>query len=127
MSNLVTLSFSGGTLAAAQAAVVAFAATLGTGNSPPVNPPAPSNGTPDAPTTGAPAAPTSGPQTSPSTSDGERDAAGVLWDPAKHAGTKAKVASGLWRMKVGVKRPEGEGEDAIPKADAPPPPPPLNL
>lgn len=126
MSNLVTLSFSGGTLAAAQAAVVAFAATLGTGNSPPVNPPAPSNGTPDAPT--------SGPQTSPSTSDGERDAAGVLWDPAKHAGTKAKVASGLWRMKVGVKRLPGEGEEAIPKGEGsvapsasstgnPPPPP----
>lgn len=42
----------------------------------------------------------------------ETDAAGIAWDAAKHAGTKAKVASGLWRMKVGVKRADGEGEDS---------------
>lgn len=46
--------------------------------------------------------------------NGERDAAGVLWDENKHASTKTKVGSGLWRMKVGVKRPDGEGEEAIP-------------
>jgi hypothetical protein len=48
-----------------------------------------------------------------SSGDGERDAAGVLWDEAKHASTKGKTKAGLWRMKVGVTRPAGEGEDAI--------------
>ena len=40
--------------------------------------------------------------------DGERDAAGVLWDPERHASTKTKTGAGLWRMKVGVSRPESE-------------------
>lgn len=47
------------------------------------------------------------------TGEVELDAAGVAWDPEKHASTKTKVGSGLWRMKVGVKRPDGEGEEAI--------------
>ena len=38
---------------------------------------------------------------------GERDAAGTLFDPARHTGTKVK--SGLWRLKAGV--PRGPGED----------------
>lgn len=61
------------------------------------------------------------------------DAAGVPWSADKHASTKAKVGSGLWRMKVGVKRLPEESEDspnyvnpnaAAPAAAAPPPPPP---
>jgi len=38
----------------------------------------------------------------------EVDAAGVAWDPSLHAATKTKTQAGLWRMKVGVKRPEGQ-------------------
>lgn len=44
--------------------------------------------------------------------DGERDAAGVLWDPERHASTKGKTQAGLWRMKVGVSRPESESAPA---------------
>jgi hypothetical protein len=44
--------------------------------------------------------------------DAELDAAGIAWNADKHASTKAKVGSGLWRMKVGVKRLPGEGEDS---------------
>lgn len=66
-------------------------------------------------------------------SEGERDAAGTLFDPARHTGTKVK--SGLWRMKAGLSRGPGEGEDAIPavgngsatgatSSDGDPPPPP---
>lgn len=43
----------------------------------------------------------------------ETDAAGVVWDPTLHAATKTKTQAGLWRMKVGVKRPEGQD---VPKA-----------
>lgn len=59
--------------------------------------------------------PTASQESTPSTpisaspSDGERDAAGVLWDANKHASTRGKTKDGLWRMKVGVARPEGEG------------------
>lgn len=60
------------------------------------------------------AATSSNATTAASPSDGERDAAGVVWDAEKHASTKGKTNAGLWRMKVGVKRPAGEGEDAIP-------------
>lgn len=42
----------------------------------------------------------------------EVDAAGTPFDPARHTGTKVK--SGLWRMKAGLSRGPGEGEDAIP-------------
>lgn len=48
----------------------------------------------------------------------EVDAAGVAFDPEKHAKTKTKTGAGLWRMKVGVKRPEGE--DVIKAADGEP-------
>jgi hypothetical protein len=35
----------------------------------------------------------------------ELDAHGHAYDPALHAATKSKTSAGLWRMKVGVKRP----------------------
>lgn len=41
---------------------------------------------------------------------GETDAAGTVFDPARHTGTKVK--SGLWRMKTGLARGPGEGEDS---------------
>jgi hypothetical protein len=34
------------------------------------------------------------------------DAAGVAFDPALHAASRSFTSKGLWRMKVGVKRPE---------------------
>lgn len=37
----------------------------------------------------------------------EVDAAGIAWNPDLHAATKSKTKAGLWRMKVGVARPEG--------------------
>jgi len=40
------------------------------------------------------------------------DAAGTPFDPARHTGSIVK--SGLWRMKAGIPRGPGEGEDAIP-------------
>lgn len=45
-----------------------------------------------------------------SENDGQRDAAGTLFDPARHTGTKVK--SGLWRMKTGLSRGPNEGEDS---------------
>lgn len=54
-------------------------------------------------------APTPAPTPSPgaaAASEGEIDAAGWPWDPSLHAATKTKTAAGLWRMKVGVARPE---------------------
>lgn len=39
-------------------------------------------------------------------SDGEVDAAGWPWSPELHASTKGKTKDGLWRMKVGVTRPD---------------------
>lgn len=41
--------------------------------------------------------------------EAEYDSAGVAWDPARHAATKTTTKDGLWRMKVGVSRPEHEG------------------
>lgn len=38
--------------------------------------------------------------------DGEVDAAGWPWSPELHASTKGKTKDGLWRMKVGVTRPD---------------------
>lgn len=55
-------------------------------------------------TASTPAAPAS------SENDGQRDAAGTLFDPARHTGTKVK--SGLWRMKTGLSRGPNEGEDS---------------
>lgn len=58
-----------------------------------------------------------------SENEGQRDAAGTLFDPARHTGTKVK--SGLWRMKTGLSRGPGEGEDSPtyvnPNASAPAP------
>lgn len=42
------------------------------------------------------------------------DAAGVAWDPARHASTKALTKDGLWRMKVGVARPPEESKPQPP-------------
>lgn len=50
-----------------------------------------------------------------SPSDVKVDAAGTPFDPDRHTGSIVK--SGLWRMKAGLSRGPGEGEDAIPKAD----------
>jgi len=41
---------------------------------------------------------------------GKTDAAGTLFDPARHTGSIVK--SGLWRMKAGMSRGPGEGEDS---------------
>jgi len=38
--------------------------------------------------------------------DGDVDAHGWPWDESLHASTKSKTKEGLWRMKVGVTRPE---------------------
>lgn len=64
-----------------------------------------------------------------SPSDGsEVDAAGVPWDANRHAATKSKTKAGLWRMKVGVTRPDTEGEASAnyqsPEGGSPTPPPP---
>lgn len=45
------------------------------------------------------------------------DAAGVAFDPARHTGTLTKA--GLWRMKVGVRRPENESVVVQPTTSAP--------
>lgn len=39
------------------------------------------------------------------------DAAGVAFDPALHAASRSFTSKGLWRMKVGVKRPEAPNLD----------------
>lgn len=54
----------------------------------------------------------------------EVDAAGTPFDPLRHAATKSKTKAGLWRMAVGVSRPESESAVAPPAPPAPPPPPP---
>jgi len=38
--------------------------------------------------------------------DTNLDAEGWPWEPEMHAPTKTKTSKGLWRMKVGVSRPE---------------------
>ena len=48
---------------------------------------------------------TSAPATA-STDDGEVDAHGHPWNAELHAATKGKTKDGLWRMKVGVVRPD---------------------
>lgn len=40
----------------------------------------------------------------------EVDAAGVAWDPARHAQSKGKTQAGLWRMAVGKSRPANEAK-----------------
>ena len=62
--------------------------------------------------TKAPAAPPASPPTTPAPkapaagAAADLDAYGHAYDPALHAATKSKTKAGLWRMKVGVARPE---------------------
>ncbi len=57
--------------------------------------------------TEAPATPTASPAASePAADDGEVDAHGWPWSADMHASTKGKTKEGLWRMKVGVSRPD---------------------
>lgn len=51
-----------------------------------------------------------------SPSEGELDAHGWPWSADMHASTKGKTKEGLWRMKVGVTRPDPK--PGFPKADA---------
>lgn len=51
-----------------------------------------------------------------SLSDGTLDAAGWPWSPDLHASTKGMTKDGLWRMKVGVSRPDPK--PGFPKDDA---------
>lgn len=110
---MMKLSFAGATIGEINGSILAYAATLGAvsanvGNPPAAPAPAPlATGDPAAP---IPAAAAATAPVAPASTSADVDAAGVVWDAAKHAGTKAKVASGLWRMKVGVTRPESEGE-----------------
>jgi hypothetical protein len=53
-----------------------------------------------------PAAQTSSTPDAPSSDDGELDAAGWPWSADMHASTRGKTKEGLWRMKVGVSRPD---------------------
>lgn len=53
-----------------------------------------------------------------SPSDGEIDAHGHPWNADLHASTKGKTKDGLWRMKVGVSRPDPL--PGFPKGDATP-------
>lgn len=114
------LSFAGASMAEINGSVVAYAATLAVadlgGNSAAAIAPKSEPSIPASPAPSLPAEPSA-------VSSGEVDAAGIAWDAEKHASTKAKVGSGLWRMKVGVKRLPGEGEDSPnyvkPGADAP--------
>lgn len=46
----------------------------------------------------------------PNENAGKTDAAGTVFDPARHTGSIVK--SGLWRMKAGIARGPGEGEDS---------------
>jgi len=50
-------------------------------------------------------APAKQPEKQPEKGD-ELDAHGHAFDPASHAATRSKTRDGLWRMKVGVKRPD---------------------
>lgn len=54
------------------------------------------------------------------TESGELDADGWPWDETLHASSKSKTSKGLWRMKVGVGRPD-------PKPGYPKPAVPLDL
>lgn len=111
---LIEISFTGKDIAEINGSIIAYAAALGAVPSTPLAPAAPAAQPSASPVPPEPSGSTELPASG-NLSDVELDAAGVAWDAAKHAGTKAKVASGLWRMKVGVKRAPGEGEEAIPK------------
>nr|GAT42306.1 predicted protein [Mycena chlorophos] len=81
---------------------VALAAAASTGNA--------TTGATAAPSPAAAAATGSVAQDDTSMGDntGKVDAAGTVFDPARHTGTTVK--SGLWRMKAGIARPEHESE-----------------
>lgn len=68
-------------------------------------------GTGSAPTTDAAAG-----QDAPTGDSAEVDAAGWPWSPDLHASTKGTTKEGLWRMKVGVSRPDPK--PGFPKSDA---------
>lgn len=72
-------------------------------------PPPPANAAPS-PTADQSGTPSTPEAASPSENDGKTDAAGTVFDPARHTGTTVK--SGLWRMKTGLSRPENEGENS---------------
>jgi hypothetical protein len=108
-------------------ALLSAAANASAGNFSPPPPPPPSTSTATTGTasvlgTAAQAAPAAPASADGGENAGKRDAAGTLFDPTRHTGTIVK--SGLWRMKTGLSRGPGEGEDAIPAAGNPPPPPP---
>jgi hypothetical protein len=54
----------------------------------------------------APAGAEASPPVNEPVGEGERDAHGHLWHADLHASTKTKTKDGLWRMKVGVARPD---------------------
>lgn len=54
----------------------------------------------------APPPPANTPPADTPPADVELDANGHPYDPVFHAATKSKTTAGLWRMKVGVKRPD---------------------
>lgn len=58
--------------------------------------------------TTAPATPKTPASPAPQLVGDEFDAAGTAWNPALHAATRTKTKAGLWRMRVGVTRPEGQ-------------------
>lgn len=64
------------------------------------------------------AAPSDGASAGAASDDGALDTAGWPWDPALHASTKGTTKEGLWRMKVGVSRPDPK--PGYPKSDAAP-------
>ena len=55
---------------------------------------------------GASSGASAGAEASPAANDGEIDAHGHPWSADLHASTKGKTKDGLWRMKVGVSRPD---------------------
>lgn len=104
-------------LAASQSGNSASAATAEAGPVTPSTTSAPDAGISATASTSTTAPPSASP------SDGaqgvEVDAAGVPWNPDMHASTKGKTKDGLWRMKVGVPRPEDHKLPAESAASAP--------
>lgn len=64
----------------------------------------------------APAGAEASPPANEPIAEGERDAHGHLWHADLHASTRTKTKDGLWRMKVGVTRPDPV--PGYPKEDA---------
>lgn len=108
---MLKLSFSGDTIAEVNGSIIAYAAALGKPASTPIGntiaaEPAPTPSAPTSPVPTEPAAPAS-PEAN---GEAKVDAAGTVFDPARHTGSIVK--SGLWRLKAGVARGPGEGEDS---------------